>query len=68
MSDFFAKRGDAAGGAVAIASCGDRIAERIHNGRSGMKIGFAEFEMNDGTTLAFQFLGASKYSQRAFSG
>ncbi len=32
-----------------------------------MEIGFAEFEMNDGATLAFEFLGARKNGQRAFA-
>ena len=32
-----------------------------------MEIRFAEFEMNDGAALAFEFFGARKNSQRAFA-
>jgi len=40
---------------------------RVHNGSSGMKVRFAEFEMNDGATGALEFLGARINGQRAFA-
>jgi hypothetical protein len=32
-----------------------------------MEIGFAEFKMDDGAALTFEFFGARKNSQRAFT-
>jgi len=68
VGDFLAQRRNAAGGAITIAAGGHGIAKRIYNGCRGMKIGFAEFEMNDGAALALEFLGAGEDGERAFTG
>ena len=34
---------------------------------AGMEIGLAEFEMNDGAALGFQFFGAREDGERAFA-
>ena len=67
VRDLFAKRGNAAGSAVAVTSRSHGIAERVHHRSGGMKIGFAEFEMDDRAALAFKFLGARKDRERALS-
>src|SRR5713101_6644514 len=54
-------------GTVAVAPRGYCIAQCIHNGCGGMKIRFAEFQMNDRTPLALEFLGARIDRQRAFA-
>ncbi len=54
----FAQRWDAARGAVTVAARCHSVAERIHYRRSGMKIRFAKLQMNDRTSLAFEFFGA----------
>lgn len=67
MRDFFAQRGDAAGGAVAIAARCDGVSKRIDDRRCGMKVGLAKFQMNDGAALALEFLGAGENGERAFT-
>src|SRR5207249_4460691 len=41
--------------------------ERLFDWRGEMKIGLAEFKMNDGVALAFQFLGAREYRERTLA-
>src|SRR5260370_703640 len=48
-------------GAVAVAPCGYGIAQRIHDRRGGMKIRFAEFQVNDRAPLALEFFGAMAF-------
>ena len=67
VRDFFAQGGNAASSTVAIAAGSDGVAKSIDDGRGGMKIGFTEFEVDDGAALALKFLGARKYSESALT-
>jgi hypothetical protein len=67
VCNFFAQGGDATRGTVAIAARSNGIPDGVNNGRGGMKIRFAQFEMNDGTTLALKFFGARKNGEGAFA-
>src|SRR5262249_42485532 len=65
--NFFAQGRNTARGAVAIAASSDRAADCIYNGRSRMKVRFAELQVNDGAALFFQLLRARKNGKRAFA-
>ena len=68
VRDFFAQRWNAARCAVAVAAGSDCVANGVHNGCGRMKIRFAEFEMDDGAALLFEFLGARKNGEGTFAG
>ncbi len=52
---------------VAVAAIRHRGADRVHDRRRRMKVGFAEFEMDDRTAFFFEFFGAREDRQRAFA-
>ena len=65
--DFFAQRGNAGHGAVTVFAVGQRLGGRFDDRLAGMEVGLAEFQMNDGAALGFQFLGAGEDGERAFA-
>ena len=68
ICDGFAKSGDSTCRYVAVAAGGCGVAESIHDRSGGMKIWFAELQVNDGAALAFEFFSAGENSQCAFAG
>src|SRR5712691_1307927 len=62
-----AERGNPHNSAVAVFALGKRFDGGLDDSRAWMKIRLPQFEMNDGTALAFQFLGASVDRKRALS-
>jgi hypothetical protein len=68
MGDGGAQGRDAARGNVTVAAGSYRVAQSIHDGGGGMKIGLAKFEVDDGAAVALEFLGARKNGEGAFTG
>ena len=59
-SDLVAQRRNADHRAVAVFAVGQRFRRGIDHRLSGMEIRLAQFEMNDGAALGFEFLGAGE--------
>lgn len=65
--ELFAQGEDTGDRAVAIFSGTEGLFERVEDGGGGMKVRLAEFEVDDGAALAFEFLGAGEDGERAFT-
>ena len=52
--------------AVAVFALVESAIEGFAHRRGGMKVGFAKFEVNNGTTGAFEFFGAGINGEGAF--
>ena len=64
---FFAQSGHSGDGAVAIFAFGEALWWQIDDRLAGMEVGLAEFQVDDGAALGFEFFGAGEDGERAFA-
>ena len=58
--DFFAESGDSGDGAITVFAIRQSFCGRLDDRCTRMEIRLTQFQMNNGSALAFQFLGVSK--------